>query len=130
MRIYLDAAAVIYAVEGIAPYAARVDARIGAPDVVQVVSDLTRLECRVQPIRDGNTKLLRAFDNYFTHVAGEIVLLSRDVVDRATIIRARYGFKTPDALHLAAAVISTCDIFLTNDRRLARFAELPIESLI
>jgi predicted nucleic acid-binding protein len=49
------------------------------------------------------------------------------LMDRATAIRAQYGFKTPDAIHLAAAVPSGCDVFLTNDHRLDRFPDITIE---
>jgi predicted nucleic acid-binding protein len=129
MRIYLDAVTVIYTVEDIAPFAARIDTRLAAPGVIQVASDLTRLECRVKPLRDGNSRLLTAFDDYFAVVVGEIVPLTRQVVDRATRIRAEYRFKTPDVLHLAAAVESGCDLFLTHDSRLRRFREIQVESL-
>jgi predicted nucleic acid-binding protein len=57
----------------------------------------------------------------------EIVSLSGLVMDRATDIRAYYGFKTPDAIHLAAAVVSDCDVFLTNDQRLDRFSDIAEE---
>jgi predicted nucleic acid-binding protein len=57
----------------------------------------------------------------------EVVSLSREVIDCATKIRAHYGFKTPDAIHLAAAVVSGCDAFLTNDHRLDRFIDIAIE---
>ncbi len=129
MRIYLDTAPVIYAVQQVAPYDVLVDRRLAAPGIVCVASDLTRLECRVKPLRDGNTALLQDFDDYFAGVVAEIVPLSRPVVDRATEIRAQFGFKTPDALHLAAAMASACDVFLTNDHRLDRFGGLPIETL-
>ncbi len=59
----------------------------------------------------------------------EMIPLTRDVIDRATEIRAQYNFKTPDSLHLAAAVISNCDVFLTNDQRLNRFAGIAIETI-
>jgi uncharacterized protein len=49
------------------------------------------------------------------------------VIDRATDIRARYGFRTPDAIHLAAAVVSGCDVFLTNDYRLNRFPDVAMD---
>ena len=42
-------------------------------------------------------------------------------------IRAQYGFKTPDAVYLAAAVISGCDVSLTNDHRLDRFSDIAVE---
>jgi predicted nucleic acid-binding protein len=50
-------------------------------------------------------------------------------MDRAAEIRAQYGFKTPDAIHLAAAVVSGGDAFLTNDHRLDRFADIAVETL-
>jgi predicted nucleic acid-binding protein len=78
-------------------------------------------------LRDGNTHLLKDFDDYFADAVSDIVPLSREVIDRATEIRAQYGFKTPDAIHLAAAVVSGCDVFLTNDHRLDRFTEIVIE---
>ena len=127
MRVYLDAAPVIYTVEQIPPYAAAVDARLSAHGVVRAAGDLTRMECRVKPLREGNAELLKDFDDYFEGAVAEIVALSRKVIDRATEIRAQYGFKTPDAIHLAAAVASGCDVFLTNDHRLDRFTDITIE---
>ena len=129
MRIYLDAVTAIYTVEDIAPFAARIDTYLAAPGVIQIASELTCLECRVKPLHDGNARLLKAFDDYFTVVVSKIVPLTRQVVDQATRIRAEYRFKTPDALHLAAAVESGCDVFLTHDGRLRRFREIQVESL-
>ncbi|MDA1049051.1 MAG: type II toxin-antitoxin system VapC family toxin [Planctomycetota bacterium] len=127
MRIYLDANPVIYTVERMEPYAAIVDARLAAIGIVRVASDLTRLECRVKPIQLGNTAVLRDFDEYFAENVSEIVPLTRAVMDRATEIRAQFGFKTPDAIHLAAATAANCDVFLTNDHRLDRFTEITVE---
>jgi len=127
MRLYLDAAPVIYAVEQVAPFFPVVDARLSAAGVVRVASDLTRMECRVKPLREGKTDLLKDYDDFFASAVTEVVALSRDVIDRATTIRAQYGFKTPDAVHLAAAVVAHCDVFLTNDHRLDRFSDMAIE---
>jgi len=127
VRIYLDATPVIYTVEKMEPFAAIVDARLAAIGVIRVASDLTRLECRVKPIQVGNAALLRDFDEYIADNISEIVPLTRTVLDRATEIRAQYRFNTPDAIHLAAAVVAKCDVFLTNDHRLDRFTELAVE---
>ena len=127
MRIYLDSVAVIYLVEQVAPYAALVDERLSRRGVVNVTSDLTRLESRVKPLRDENAGVLEDFDDFFEGAVEVMVPLSREVVDLATEIRARYGFKAPDSLHLAAAVWSQCEVFLTNDHRLDRFHELAVE---
>lgn len=129
MRYYLDAAPIIYLVEQMQPFASVVRGKLAAPGLTLVSSELTRLECRVKPLRNGNTILLQDFDYYFANSIAELVPLTRDVIDRATEIRAQYGFKTPDSLHLAAAVLSHCDIFLTNDHRLSRFTSIVIETL-
>jgi predicted nucleic acid-binding protein len=129
VRIYLDTAPVIYTVERVPLLAEAVDRKISAAGVVLVASDLTRMECRVKPMQAGDLALLKDFDDYFAGVVSEIVTLSAAVLDRATEIRALYNFKTPDAIHLAAAVISGCDLFLTNDLRLARYSGIPVEDV-
>ena len=128
LLIYLDTAPLIYLVEHVPHYAEIVAKRLSSTDTV-VISDLTRLECRVKPLREGDNSVLDDFDRFFNESVGAILMLSREVMDRATDIRAYYRFKTPDAIHLAAANVSGCDVFLTNDRRLEGFTELPIEVL-
>jgi predicted nucleic acid-binding protein len=41
-------------------------------------------------------------------------------------IHANFGFATPDALHLAAAIEANCDTFFTNDQRLQRFHRIRV----
>lgn len=126
-RIYLDSAPLIYLVEEVIPYSSGIEARLAIPDVVQICSELSRLECRVKPLRDKEFALVTAFDSYFADIVAEIVPLSRQVIDQATELRAHYGFKTPDAIHLAAAIINRCDLFLTHDYRLGRCQEILVE---
>ena len=129
MRYYLDSAPIIYDVEDTLPFAAAIDAKLSAAGLVLITSELTRLECRVKPLRESNAKLLKDFDDYFLFTIAELIPVTRDVVDRATEIRAQFNFKTPDSLHLATAMIANCDIFLTNDHRLSRFTGIKIETL-
>ena len=129
MRYYLDAAPIIYLIEQRQPFATAIRSKLATPGIVPITCELARLECRVKPMRDGNQALLQDFDDYFANTIAEIFPLTRDVVDLATEIRAQYNFKTPDSLHLAAAVISNCDIFLTNDQRLNRFTGIIIETI-
>ncbi|MGH7171944.1 MAG: type II toxin-antitoxin system VapC family toxin [Gemmataceae bacterium] len=51
------------------------------------------------------------------------------VCDRAADLRVKYRFKTPDALHLAAAIEHACDRFLTNDVQLKSCTEITVELL-
>jgi predicted nucleic acid-binding protein len=131
LLIYLDSCIVIYLIEqppGFGPRAsARLATLLAGGDQV-VVSDLTRLECRSRPLAAGDAVTLRHFDTFFASVF-QVVGLTTPVCERATIIRGQYRFKTPDALHLAAAVESGCRVFLTNDLRLSKFPDLVVEVL-
>ncbi len=128
LLIYVDTAPLIYLVEHVPQYGDVVAQRLSSTDAL-VASDLSRLECRVKPMREGNTALLDEFDRFFNESVSEVLALSREVIDRATEIRSLYGFKTPDAIHLAAAILSNCELFLTNDRRLDGFTGLRVETL-
>jgi uncharacterized protein len=130
--IYLDSNIVIYLIEQSPPFGARATACIAAltaaGDAI-VVSDLTRMECRSNPVAAADQVTLDLYDVFFGQAVARLMPLSRAVVDRATEIRGRYRFKTPDSLHLAAAVEAGCQNFLTNDLRLSRFTDLVVELL-
>jgi predicted nucleic acid-binding protein len=72
---------------------------------------------------------LAAFDGFFARPDVEHVALTAAVFDRAAQMRADPGFKTPDALHLAAAIEAGCDRLLTNDARLSRCTDIVVEIL-
>lgn len=129
MRIYLDTAPVIYSVEHIAPYHITVDSRLQAAGAQLFASELTRLECRVKPVKDANVELLAEYDAFLREAVDEIVGLSTAVMERATHIRASYGFRTPDSIHLAAALEAACEVFFTNDHHLNRFTEVVVETV-
>jgi len=75
-----------------------------------------RLEAIVKPLRDSNTKLVADYEDF---LAVQSWLASDDrIFDRASRLRAGYGLKTPDALHLATALHYGCDELWTNDGRL------------
>jgi predicted nucleic acid-binding protein len=93
------------------------------------ISDLVRLECRIKPIRLGNVAALAIFDGFFAQPSVRRVPMTSVVFDRATLIRAHHKFALGDSLHLAAAVESGCDRFLTNDTRLSKFTDLSVEVL-
>jgi uncharacterized protein len=127
VRIYLDSTSIIYLIENVMPFATAIESRLAKPEVIRVTSDLARMECRVQPLRDGKTALLAAFDSFFSGDLVEVVPLTRQVLDRATELRAHSGFKTPDAIHLAAAIVAGCDVFLTSDKQLCQCGEITVE---
>ena len=70
MRLYLDACAIIYAIEGqpsVRAAAVRLieQAETASAGLV-ITSHLSRLECRVRPLRDANHPLLARFEAFFS----------------------------------------------------------------
>jgi uncharacterized protein len=132
MLVYCDSMILIYYLDHIGPFQDRVASRLAslraAGDQI-VVSDLTRLECRVMPIRLGDTFVLAKYDNFFALPDVRYVPLTTAVFDRATDLRATRQFRTADALHLAAAIEARCDVFLTNDIRIGNVSGITVEVL-
>jgi predicted nucleic acid-binding protein len=92
-----------------------------------MTSRLSRLECRVKPMRDKQAALLGYYDSFFVRTPFLLAEITEAVVDRATELRAAHNFKTPDALHLATALEEHADLFLTGDANLTRCPGLKIE---
>ena len=51
---------------------------------------------------------------------------TRDVVERAAELRAKYRLKMMDALHVASAIVNRADLFLSNDDDLRRVTEIKV----
>jgi predicted nucleic acid-binding protein len=117
--IYLDTCLVIYLVERHATWGQPIeDAIAGEPDARFGLSPLVKCECLVAPIKRGDPVLRRAYDEVFALFAA--LPMPEAVYLQAAELRARFGVKTPDALHLACAQYHRCDALWTNDDRLAQ----------
>lgn len=132
MLVYLDTNIVIYFVEKHSTYWSKVNSRFSAAYAANdslALSDLTRMECLVGPLRSGKTGLLADFNSFFHLSTVTVLSMPAAVFDRAARVRATWGFSALDALHLAAAVEHGCGLYLTNDAQLARFTDVPVEIL-
>jgi len=131
LRTYLDTNATIYFVERIDPYYQGIKKRVldasGAPLITCIISELLLMEVRVLPLRNADQTLLSRYDRYFETFASQNIAFDKSVFELATQLRVRHRVKTPDALHLAAAIHARCDQFWTNDGKLAKAAESHIE---
>jgi predicted nucleic acid-binding protein len=90
-------------------------------------SRLSRLECRVLPLRRGQTVLVAQYDEFFLRRSLNVVDIGGSVIDRATDLRVRYGLKTPDAIHVATAMECGADLILTGDRDMTRLEHIRVE---
>jgi predicted nucleic acid-binding protein len=111
-----------------APLTARLDSCMLVLDSL-ITSRLTRLECRSKPLRAGDLATLARFDVFFAGIELILAEVSPAVIERATVLRARYNLKTPDAIHFATAIEGGATLFLTGDRALARCSEVVVELL-
>lgn len=93
-----------------------------------VMSSLALTELLVPAYRQEQTRAaehLVALLQSFPHL--KIVPLSCDIAVQAARLRARYGLRTPDAIHVATALHEQCSGMVTNDYALLRLQpELPI----
>lgn len=130
-KLALDTSALIYLVEGGPAAHTRVSERVGAvlaeSDGQIVASRLARMECRGKPMRDGNRAVLDGYEAVFSAVELTLLDVTTDVLERATELRARHGFKVPDAIHLASAIEASVDAFITGDARLTKCPGLNVE---
>jgi predicted nucleic acid-binding protein len=83
----------------------------------------------VRPLRDGNMGLLAAYDGFFSASRLAFGELSAAVIERATELRVRYWFSTPDAIHLVTAIEGGADVALTGDAARRRCREVTVEVL-
>lgn len=119
--IYLDSCLVIYLVEPESPaHPAVREAVAGAGQATLAVSGLVVMECLVGPARDSDEGLRDDYERAFA--AMSLLPLTRPVFERAALLRAEHRLKTPDAIHLAAALEGGCDELWTDDDRLSRAA--------
>lgn len=115
--IYLDSRILIYAIEDEGPRGAAVRNALREVEVAVASSPLALQECLVGPLRGRNPELRDRYLAMFERI--EEVTLNAAIFVRAAELRADFGLKTPDALHLAAAQIAGCTELWTNDKRLA-----------
>ncbi|MGB3306923.1 MAG: type II toxin-antitoxin system VapC family toxin [Thermomicrobiales bacterium] len=93
------------------------EAMRSSSDRTFAISPLVKLECLVNPMRSGNYALIQSYEGLFPGF--ENLTMDEETFLRAAELRARFGLKTPDALHLAVAQLHHCSAFWTNDDRLA-----------
>src|SRR5579862_8907785 len=111
MLVYLDSCLLMYFYDHTGPFNVRATTRLMALAAAGdrlAVSDLVRLECRLKPVRTGDTAKRAVYDAFFIRPDVHVVPITTAVFDRATLIRATHLFKLGDSLHLAAAAEAGC----------------------
>ena len=128
--IGLDSSIFIYFIEEhprFLPVVEPVFSSVAAHDLAAVTSSVTLLEVLVHPLRANQPALAAEYEQILTRSSGiTLIPLDLALLRRAAHLRASRGLKTPDALQLAAALQSSCSVFLTNDERIPQLPGLRV----
>jgi predicted nucleic acid-binding protein len=128
--IFLDTAPLIYFIEGHSQYQANLKRLFELNDdklFTFITSVITLLEVLVKPLKENKTEIVEQYKSILTSAEGiEILEITINVAKKAAELRAKYNFRTPDALQLASALEYGANFFLTNDDRLKPVTEIPV----
>lgn len=89
-----------------------------AGDARFALSPLVKMECLVGAIQRDDPVLQQEYAELFATFAS--LSMPEPVYLQAAQLRAHFGLKTPDAVHLACAQHHRCAALWTNDNRLVR----------
>lgn len=121
-RVYFDSNVFVYLIEGYRELEEKLrdirDSILNAEAEI-VTSELTLCEVLVVPFRENNARLIAGYRQFIEQSgAFEIQPTTLETYVRASLCCAQLGFKTPDAIHMATAIETECEMFVTNDKRL------------
>lgn len=123
----VDAAPVIYCLEGHPKYASRFQAlfeRQAAGEVLFAVATTTIAEVLTGPLAAGEETLAKRYRAVME--SWHVVPLSADIAESAARIRASLKLKLPDAIQVASAIAVNADALVTHDRDLSRVRALRV----
>ena len=132
-RIFLDTAPVIYYSQRNEIFFETVKdifIRLRQQKSEFVSSTVTISEACVYPFRFERIDWSENLYNLIKVTPIEIMPVDKVIALRAAQIRAKHkSFHAMDAIQLAAAIVSGCNLFLTNDKRLKQFTEITCMTL-
>lgn len=120
--VYFDTNIFIYLLEGSVEYAKQIRSiklAIEAGEFKVFSSEIIFSEILPLHVKANDHDKIQIIIEFLSASgAFNLVPADRDVCIQSGFLRGMAGMKTPDALHVATAIQSGCDIFLTNDKRI------------
>lgn len=128
-RVFIDTAPMIYYLENSSIYMDSIKkffARCMKENIQLVTSTITIEEYLVFPYSSEKMELVDNFKRFIKFMNIEVVNIDPLIAEQGAKIRGKYkNFKAMDALQIATAIVSGCDMFFTNDKQLRQEKELP-----
>ncbi len=132
-RVYIDTSPIIYYLEHSALYVDKMKKFFEmclSRNIQIVTSVITVEEYLVFPYANGKMELIDNFKRFMDYMNIEVVNIDSEIVEQAAKVRGQFKhFKGMDSLQIAAAKVSECDMFFTNDKQLRQEKELPCMTL-
>lgn len=130
-KIFLDTSPIVYYLENnISYYLTMKKFWKNYENCDYVTSTVTITEYLTYPYQQNDIQMVNSFYAFIDGMDIEIKNVDKAIAEKAAQIRAEYEFfKTMDALQLATAYQSGCDLFLTNDKQLKQFKEIKCVTL-
>lgn len=128
-RVFVDTAPIIYYLENNAQYKDLIKGfftRCLEENIQIVTSAITIEEYLVFPYSSGKIEFADNFKRFLEYMNIEVVDINSMIAEQGAKIRGHYkNFKAMDALQIATAIVSGCDMFFTNDKQLRQEKEMP-----
>ena len=128
--VFLDTAPLVYFIEGNSQYHNLLFKIFDLNDkggFSFITSSITLLEVLVKPLKEAKSEIANQYRNILTKAPGiEVLDVTSSTSEIAAYLRAKYSFRTPDAIQLATSIEAGADYFLTNDNRIKAVTEIPV----
>jgi len=128
--IFLDTAPFIYFFELHPDYFPALESffnqlyQVGAQAITSII---TYIELTTLPARKGNRQLVRKYRDFLSNSQNIALFpLDMDIADHVVELRAKYSFKTPDAIQLGTALACGADYVVANDTAWRIVEELEV----
>lgn len=133
-KVLIDSSVWIYHFEQhpeFAPAAARLFESLEEGRFRAVVSELTLLELTVRPLQIGRQDVADEYEVLLGHFPNvDLVPASRQVLLDAAALRAKFCFRTPDAILLATGIRSSATVAVTSDKSWSRVEAAGIQVIL
>jgi predicted nucleic acid-binding protein len=131
--VYLDTAPLIYYLEENATHSSYLNQlfkKNEAGEFIFYSSVVTLTEVLTLPFRQGNVELAEQYQYFLSETQTlKLIPVNLPIAKLAAKLRAEYGIRMPDAIHLATAMEIKADWFLTNDIALKKIKGLNVITL-
>ena len=130
---FFDTAPFIYLIEGhlqLAPIVKDIFIYCQNQSVRLTTSVLTGLEFKTKPMRSNRIDVVDAFDELIAETQMQVVPINAEIIETALYLQTQLlSLRPMDSMQLGAAVVHQCDVFITNDKRLASITKPQIITL-